>query len=740
MSSTLLTNWTVYYADDAAAGAGMKQIKWTGTTGTNTINQLYSALMDLFDNSSQNDYFDSIPIKAITPTQYQIGSFDAGDRQPWFIDPDSVQHLTGSGLDSAKWSRDLSTRTGSHGIYKLTRTTTNLTSSDIGRTYTTSGTATGWILHVSGNYIWVRPTDGTATHDMSGITSITANSVTDTLTSSATVTDESIYANIYTLGTIADATEMLLYQNFTALTQWWSTGHIDILVLVQDFGTIIDSGILTVYARQYTKAYDHYSLTVSSGGRTPVPLATAADSNNTTGYWTVTLSGGSSTLFTTGNYMYVGASWSTATAKAVITYVTGADVTYYLIGDLTNIANGNTVTEYDPLTAADSDGSGTAETPAATGPTTTPSSNLTVVFGASTHDIGNGSAPYSVTLDLQSTISVSQLYQRTKYLTRRGTTSDIDTGSQSVIGETYVGIGDILLPYDNQSTSFVEGETINGETSGATGIVTADHTTYLILRDVRGTFQDNENLRSGVTVRALADVASGVVTLSPIKTSPFGTFAGGKFFGARGVYLANVPGTYANNYELIDTLGTRQVPPQSISLTVSGLVAGDQVGVFQATGDNNTINKSMFTIYDAHGINSTEIRVATGPGNPIPNDTPTTGFIRVVQRDASGNITDEQKWTYTSWNNDDQASGWSTFLLSGDTGAYTYDTTDTSYVPYIDTDSSDGSPISVSLIYTADRYLTARVRQSGYLPFMSKYQLSNANLTITAVRATDSIA
>ena len=81
MSSTLLTNWTVYYADDAAAGAGMKQIKWTGSTGTTTVNALYTALMDLFDNSSQNDYFDSIPIKAITPTLYEIGSFDAGDRQ-----------------------------------------------------------------------------------------------------------------------------------------------------------------------------------------------------------------------------------------------------------------------------------------------------------------------------------------------------------------------------------------------------------------------------------------------------------------------------------------------------------------------------------------------------------------------------------------------------------------------------------------------------------------------------------
>ena len=90
MSTVILTNWTIYYADDAAAGAGMKQIKWTGTTGTNTLNELYSEIMHVFDNASNNNADDSIPIKAVTPTLYEIGSFDAGDKEPWFIDPVSI--------------------------------------------------------------------------------------------------------------------------------------------------------------------------------------------------------------------------------------------------------------------------------------------------------------------------------------------------------------------------------------------------------------------------------------------------------------------------------------------------------------------------------------------------------------------------------------------------------------------------------------------------------------------------
>ena len=134
MSSIILTNWTVYYQSDAGtAGQGSKQIRWTGgTTGSNTVNELYSALMHLFDNSSQMDAADSIPIRAVTPTQYEIGSFDAGDRQPWFIDPDSIKHLSGGGLNTVQWTRDTTARTSSHGIYRVTRSGTNIVAGDIG--------------------------------------------------------------------------------------------------------------------------------------------------------------------------------------------------------------------------------------------------------------------------------------------------------------------------------------------------------------------------------------------------------------------------------------------------------------------------------------------------------------------------------------------------------------------------------------------------------------------------------
>lgn len=44
-------------------------------------------------------------------------------------------------------------------------------------------------------------------------------------------------------------------------------------------------------------------------------------------------------------------------------------------------------------------------------------------------------------------------------------------------------------------------------------------------------------------------------------TAPFGSYAGGIFFGERGVYIKNVPGADVNNYKLIDSTGTEQLPP-----------------------------------------------------------------------------------------------------------------------------------------------------------------------------------
>jgi hypothetical protein len=739
MSSVILTNWTVYYASDAGAGKGYKQIKWTGTTGTNTVNELYSALMHLFDNASQNVAATSIPLKALTPTLYEIGSFDAGDRRPWFIDPTSVKHLTGGGLNSKSWARDTTARTASHGIVKITRTGTNIVAGDIGATINNAtGGDDGWLLHVDGNTLWICPDTSASGDDWDSATgNITCNSHTD-VQASAAVTAESIWSNIYTLGTIESQTEMLVYQNSAPLTQWWSTGHIDILVLVKDFGTLTDSGILVIYARQYSKLYDHYQVTVATGGRTPIPLSTSTDTNNATGYSTFTGTGGSSALFNAGNYMYVGASWAAATAKAVVTAVNSSTLTYYLIGDLTPISSGNTVTEYVPATGANGDGSCTAGTvtAAANGPTDTDPATITTTFSGTSQNLlnGNGLRPYSVIVDCQQ-VALTIVYQRLKYITRRGETGDIDAGSQTITGQSYTGIGDYYIPYDNGSIDnpFTEGETITAA-GGFSCTLTSKHDRgssegFIIVRNVRGTVPVDNTTLTGATHTALVDTNAGldpVTAITLFKQSPFGTFAGGKFFGARGVWLTDYKSADANAYELIDSEGVRQAPPQTIAITIGGVESGDRVSVFQTTGDNETINQAMFTSHAGNntvGLNTFEVAAST----PIPTDTPASGTIRVVDN----SLNRETRYAYTSW---------SGFIFSGLTPSLTttYEGTDTAYVPYVD-EQAAGTSVSKSLTYYANRYVLTVVRITGIQPFKVKGEIKTTGLSVTAIRNPDMV-
>lgn len=82
--------------------------------------------------------------------------------------------------------------------------------------------------------------------------------------------------------------------------------------------------------------------------------------------------------------------------------------------------------------------------------------------------------------------------------------------------------------------------------------------------------------------------ASGF-TWSDVKVAPFGTFAGGKFFGARGVWIENMAGADITNYQLKDSTDTTQTPPIQYSLELTGLVPGSEIRVYSGSTDPKTI-------------------------------------------------------------------------------------------------------------------------------------------------------
>jgi hypothetical protein len=563
MSSTVLSgNFTVYYLSETR----QKRIVWSGTTGTNSLRELYVALQDLFDESSQMD--DGTVLSALTPTEYQIGLIDLDDDQdPWYIDSTTTEHIHGGGLTSKGWTRIQDSRTG---LVKIKRSGTSIVGDDVGNTITHVDGDSGTLLSVVGEYLCIRPADNTSTNnwDSTGTANITCNGHTDSQIEAA-VTGGTTFANIYTIGTIYSSTNIYIIQNGTKTTAWWSTNHIDILLRISIQGTLVDSGIITIFAREYGYLYDHYQTIMNTGGRSPVPLSSAADLNNTT-------------------------------LEATIAALTG----------------------------------------------------ITFTFGADTKDLtnGNGLRPYDVVINCGGN-TIKNFYEYTKYVTRRTSTTSLN----GLDGEQYIGTGEIQLDYDGQSGAFTEGQIVTS-TGGVTGYITADHnngdnTGTLVLRTVRGTFVDNEAITDPVTGAAL--VNGTPETLSEVKTAPFGTFAGGKFYGARGVYVYNMAGSDANNYVLTDSTNTQQTPPSTVSTTITvqdlstaSAIEGAIVLVW-VTDNSNYFYKTSVSItgsgttatvsHTAHGLTTGDFVIIEG----VTNEDDYNGVYQV-------SVSNDNQYTYTA--------------------------------------------------------------------------------------------
>ncbi len=231
------------------------------------------------------------------------------------------------------------------------------------------------------------------------------------------------------------------------------------------------------------------------------------------------------------------------------------------------------------------------------------------------------------------------------------------------------------------------------------------------------------SLIDGVEGQQYTVVVGQEGTYAPSKQAPFGTFAGGIFFGARGIWIENMAGADAEKYQLIDSAGVTRNPPTQAPITVSSVVAGDRVLVAKSTGAASTvIDKTQFTISGTIPSGADYIHVTV----PIPNDTPTSGFIRVVDTGVS-----EERYTFSGWTDH-------TFGLNVTTTKEYVGPTDTAWVPYIDNEATSTSIVQ-PLIYVTDRNLVARVRKYGILPFETVATLVTGGVTITAIRTEDTI-
>jgi len=314
------------------------------------------------------------------------------------------------------------------------------------------------------------------------------------------------------------------------------------------------------------------------------------------------------------------------------------------------------------------------------------------------------------------------------------------------------------------------------------------------------TFQMYTVVSSVITALDGEEYIQAYTGYTPVKSAPYGTFAGGTFFGAQGVWIEGM--ATGQTYSFIDSNGTGRTPYASITITVSSIVAGDRVTVFRTAA--GLVDKDL---YQSHASSNTlgATAIVTDGTPTIAQDTPDSGVIRVVDTSAGT----EHRFRYASWTGStftlvtvgmttgttdaadvtgttftDVGANFSAILpgdlvrntttgawahvitvndttdtithtpLQGGTGndndwaagdgysfnnlPVAYGATDTIYVPFVD-ETATSTSTSKTVLYAADRAVLVRVRKKGILPFETSGTVTTSGLSVAAIRTTDSI-
>jgi len=644
------------------AVAGMKMVRRTsGASGTKyTTNALYSAVADASDDFQAMGFEN--PMLPVTPNAYTM-------ENEYFIPRSSTEWLE-EGAIAADW-----TVTAGLGVYRKEWVGgTGPVTGDIGRQVieagsTDSGTLLDFEIEPDGTtVVWIRPDTAGDVFSTTGALSCTVDGGAFSSTSSvAAISGSTLYSSIQVIGSVPTATDVYLYQDRQKMTdstgafQWWTTdttvslGIIDILIRVKNADISVADGDVEVFARRYTSLYDNFRLNVAAGGRSALPLASAPDTNNTTGYRAFTGGTGVNT-FDVGNGIYVGASWAAATVRGVLTAVGGTvanpELEYYLVGDLTDFVNTDAVKEYIFATAIDGDATCVATAPAAnlggpTDPAAGEGGTVTITLGNNLidHDGDAATEPYSVTVDAQGDVTAAKVYERIKYVTRRGSDSSFwaTITPTDIPGETYRGL-ELQAQITADEVLWDEGDNVIVDITGYTARAISRNgpDTYVMLTDQQSSIKtleaadaldDEEN--NSVTI-----TGTPVTIVSP-KNSPFGTFTGSQIFGAQGVVYINPHTSDTQNYILIDDNGTQRTPPNTVSFIVNNTLALDRILVARDTGTSGIIDKDQFGGVATGALAAGTITTTT---TPLDSEVAESGYLRVIDT----GLQQEHHYVYSS--------------------------------------------------------------------------------------------
>ncbi len=671
--------------DDETVGtnavAGMRMIRRASGAGTTvyTSNALYSAVADEADAFQAMGFTN--PMLPVTPNAYTMENY-------YFIPRESTEFLK-EGTLTCDWTTTASPDTNGNGVIRKPYTiTTDFVAGDIGRqvieaTSGDSGTLLDFEVEPDGtNIAWIRPDDSTPTtgdifDSTSGLLSVTADGGTGSNTASVVgTTGVTKYTAVQAIGSVPTATEVYIIQDRLKLAnaadntgfQFWITdptvslGIISVLIRTRTQGVDIADEDLEVFARRYTSLYDQFRLNVAAGGFSALPLASAPDINNTTGYFAGAWDAGSGTAMEVGDVQdntFAGKTGGSYVVTAVADSGATGTFEYYHVGDLTAFADNDTFTGTNR--AGTIQGAPTANVG---GPTETGSGNggtVTIVLGhnLADHDGSGVTEPYSVIIDAQgpgaSGVAVADVYERIKYVTRRGgDAADLFGAGVNVTGEQYRGV-EAQVFYDTPTGVFTEGDDLTGAASYTSRALSVNSTAagegtvqaYVMTMDqqtsIDGNPSNNDTLSDEASDTVVVDTAGAggaVQSITSPKQSPFGTFTGSQLFGARGILYTGQHDNDTQAYTLIDDNGNQRVSPNTVTFSVTNTVAGDRVLVARDTGVDSIIDKDQFGGMTVTSASATSITVA----GTVDSEVPSVGYVRVVAVDEQ----QEHRYNYSS--------------------------------------------------------------------------------------------
>jgi hypothetical protein len=629
--------------------------------------------------------------------------------------------------------------------------------------------------------------------------------------------DDSVFTNYFHLGSLKGSPELYVQQGTNnVLTKFWDDGSMDVLLRNKNKNSLVQSGTVTWYARPFGDLYDHFAIS-AVGLRNPIPLNTSADLNNVTS---------EGTMNSTQTYHNIRVMF----ASHLLAFDTGTGTAS--VGDVVFNTTTNQAAMICRIPASFTSGSDmhlASNGVSITGWGDNQTLDLLdyVDFDAQVSQFVVGEAVENQTDSWNATVRFVQQYGATRgriwFSGASGSLADNDTIRLNGAGAT-------------RATANGTPGTANTWTALTNGVppTTADNTVlkdigqggdqpYNVVIDANGaTILQVYEMLKFITRQNAGDVEDPGTLLYPnnistqgrlyqkadstygaadtVKASPFGTFAGGKFFGARGIFVEDMASGDVQNYSLIDANGTTRTPPNYQGVTVSGLSVGDRVAVFRrsrTTGsftynDNGGSGDSVITrgsgdFVDEGFVAGSRITVSdtTSNNNTFSVKTATattltlTGIVLVdegpVASTIIGDNVNKDQFTGHATNNnsgdgtfdvveslptDLPASGTlivvsvngseiyediysyttysgSAFTISG-TLVRTYDSTARAYVPLI-YKTAASSTESQTIIYSSDFSIKSRVRKKGILPFEVDGTFTSTGASVAAIRTTDTI-